>query len=94
MSAKRLIRAVKSSSKAAYTIIDLPSLFLVLPELVWLRRINRFLFQNDFFLNLFIKIYFFKVFLQIFFSVFLIYFSLNLFNMKIVFATTRNLIQN
>ena len=49
MSAKRLIRAVKSSSKAAYTIIDLPSLFLVLPELVWLRRIHRFLFQNDFF---------------------------------------------
>ena len=49
MSAKRLIRAVNSSSKAAYTIIDLPSLFLVLPELVWLRRIHRFLFQNDFF---------------------------------------------
>ena len=67
MSAKRLIRAVNSSSKAAYTIIDLPSLFLVLPELVWLRRINRFLFQNDFFFNLFIKIYFFKVFFTIFF---------------------------
>ena len=71
MSAKRLIRAVNSSSKAAYTIIDLPSLFLVLPELVWLRRIHRFLFQNDFFLNLFIKIYFFKGFFTIFFYCFL-----------------------
>ena len=58
MSAKRLIRAVNSSSKAAYTIIDLPSLFLVLPELVWLRRIHRFLFQNDFFFNLFINFFF------------------------------------
>ena len=47
-----------------------------------------------FFLNLFIKIYFFKVFFTNFFSVLFIYFSLNLFNMKIVFATTRNLIQN
>ena len=49
MSAKRLICAVNSSSKAAYKIIDLPSLFLVLSELVWLRRIRRVLFQNDFF---------------------------------------------
>ena len=49
MSAKRLICAVNSSSKAGYKIIDLPSLFLVLPELVWLRRIRRVLFQNDFF---------------------------------------------
>ena len=67
-----------------------PKLVLVLPELVWLRRIRRVLFQNDFFLNLFLL----KFFLQIFLSVFLFYFSLNLFNMKIVFATTRNLIQN
>ena len=71
MSAKRLIRAVNSSSKAAYTIIYLPSLFLVLPELVWLRRINRFLFQNDFFFKFIYYIFFFKVFLQICFSVFL-----------------------
>ena len=54
MSAKRLICAVYSSSKAAYKIVDRPSLFSVLPELVWLRRIRRVLFRNDFFLNLFI----------------------------------------
>ena len=54
MSAKRLICAVNSSSKAAYKIIDLPSLFFLLPELVWLRTIRRFLFQNEFFFNLFI----------------------------------------
>ena len=59
MPAKRLICAFNSSSRAGYKIIDLPSLFfLVLPELVWLRRIRRVLFQNDFFfkfiyLNLF-----------------------------------------
>ena len=58
MSANRLICAFNSSSKAAYKIVDLPSLFSVPPELVRLRRIRRILFQNDFF---FTEIYFFKV---------------------------------
>ena len=71
-----------------------PKLVLVLPELVWLRRIRRVFFQNDFFFNFFFLIYFFKVFFTNIVSVFLFYFSLNLFNMKIVFATARNLIQN
>ena len=34
MSAKRLIRAFNSSSNAADKIVDLPSLFSVLPDLV------------------------------------------------------------
>ena len=56
MSAKRLICADK--------IIDLPSLFLVLPELVWLRIIRRVWFQNDFFLFIFLfKFIFLKFFL-------------------------------
>ena len=59
MSANRLICAVNSSSKAAYKSIDLPSLFLVLPELVWLRRIRRVLFQNDFCFKFIYLIFFF-----------------------------------
>ena len=47
--AKRLIRAFNYSSKAADKIVDLPSVFSVLPDVLWFRRILRVSFQNDFF---------------------------------------------
>ena len=49
MSAKRLIRVFISSSKPVYKIVDLQSLFSILPDLLWFCRIRRVLFQNDFF---------------------------------------------
>ena len=69
MSAKRLISlcAVNSSSKAAYTIVYLPSLFSVLPELVWLRITRRVLFRNDFILFKFIFLKFLLQFFLVFF---------------------------
>ena len=71
MSAKRLICAVNSSSEAAYTIVDLPILFSILPELVWLCRIRRVLFQNDFLQwHLFVKVFFYYFFLYKFCYIF------------------------
>ena len=68
MLAKRLIRAFKCSSKAVDKIVDLPSLFSVLPNVLWFRRIRRVFFRITF--NFFFFYYFVIVFS----------FFLNLFN--------------
>ena len=66
MSAKHLICAVNKQPQDHRP----PQLVLVLPDLVWLRRIRRVLFQNDFFFKFIYLNLFFKVFFTNIFSVF------------------------
>ena len=63
---KRLLRAFMYSSKAVDKVVDLPSLFSVLPNVVWFLIIRRVLFQNDFF-------YQFNLFFTICYCIFIIF---------------------
>ena len=74
MSAKHLIRAFNSSSKAADAFVDLPSLCSVLPVVLWFRRIRRVSFQSDFLIKLIYLIY------VLLFSFCITLFYLNMFN--------------
>ena len=64
MSAKRLICIFNSSSKAAYKIVDLPSVFSVPPVLVWLYYAE--FVESCFIMTFLLKFIFLKFFLQFF----------------------------